>query len=330
MQIIVNDEPTDQFGRPRENESIDDFLNSIAQRLNEENKGIGEVKVDGEYLDDENASKQCGEVETLEIEVNTMEGLLIDSIGRIGSYSHQVLNRIPDILAEWENKTREEVQQYGKQLRESLDTTIQVLSSVEPLTNLSLEELNVEKMAEKGRNLREELAESGGDRLRELLEEQVQPFYQDLLDTLQNVLDRLAERREDTLRELDSVEETLDDLSSRINEIIEKAQQEGSDASSWFTLDRVTETASELTRVNQVFETLNNTGKLQNLFPQERHEQVKQTLVELREGIGRFYKLLEEQDTTEIVKTLRQDIEPYVENAREYVREINEPIETED
>lgn len=327
MQIIVNGEATDQFGRPRETETVDDFLNSVAQRLNEQNKGIGEVKVDGEFLDEELAAKECGDVETIQLEVDTMEELLVDSIGRIGSYSHQVLNRIPEILSEWDEKTRDQIQQYREQVNESLQATTQVLNSIEPLTNLSIEDLRVEEMAEKGRELRSELADAGQERVRELLDNQVSPYFEDLLDTLQEVLDQLAERRENLVQELDSVEKTIDDLSERIDEIVQKAQKEGTDPSSWFNLNIVTETASDLTRVNQVFETLNNTGKLQNLFPEDRQDQVKETLTELREGIGRLYTLLEDQDPTEIVKTLRTDLQPYVEDAQQYVNELNESPE---
>lgn len=329
MQVIVNDEPTDEFGRPRDNETIDQFLETVANQLNEQNKGIGEVKVDGEFLDEELAQQECGEVETIELQVNTMEELLVDSIGRIGSYSHQVLNRIPNILSEWDEQTREQVDQYRRQMRESLEATVQVLSSVEPLTNLSLEDINVEEMTEKGIEIQQELADEGRDRVREILENRVRPYFQELLDTLQDVLDRLAERRENLLDELDSVEETIDHLSDTISDMIEQAQKEENDPSSWFNLNRVTDAASELTRVNQVFETLNNTGKLQNLFPEDQQDQVKDTLTELREGIGRLYRLLEDQDPTEIVKTLRKDVQPYVKEARQYIHELNKkPEET--
>lgn len=328
MKVIVNGEPSDEFGRPAPEETVGQFVDEINKDLGKTNRAIGEVLVDNQPLNDPLRYRACESVETLELNIGTLEELTIDSIGQLGTYSHRFLDRVPEIIDEWNELGREQVEEYRKQVQESLEASVQVLGSVDVLTNLSFDDVNRKAMAERARELKQKIQESEIDELRDLLQNSVRSYFEDLLDTLQNILDGHKERREQLLEDVDRVHKVAEDLSTEVSDMIEDAQQRADEVGEWFDLERIRKASSKLTEINQVFDALDQAKKFKFLFPEERHEQVEETFTELREGIGRLFELLEDRDPTEIAKTLRKEVEPHLKSAQEIIDSLVEEDES--
>jgi predicted nucleic acid-binding Zn-ribbon protein len=139
-----------------------------------------------------------------------------------------------------------------------------------------------------------------------------------LIDTLQIILDQIESRRDDLEHELERVMEIIDDLYEDVTDITEKAQTQSDNIEDWFNFDRIQQTTSKLTEVNQVLDKFDNAGKLKELFPSDQLSEIKKTRKELREGIARVLNLLEDRKPSDIAKTMRTQIEPYLKNARSY------------
>lgn len=327
MKVIVNGEPSDEFGRPAPEETVGQFVDEINERLGETNRAVAEVLVDGEPLDESLREEDCESVDTMELTVATMEELTIDSIGQLGTYCHRFLDRVPEIVEEWNELGKEKIEEYRNQVRESLDASAQVLSSVNVLTNLSFDEVNREAMADRAQELEEKLRAADLDELKTLLKDSVRSYFEDLLETLRAILDGLEDRRERLVEDVDRVRGVAEELSEEVSEMIEDAQRRADEVGEWFDLERVRKTSSRLTEINQVFDTLDQSGRLKAMFPEDRHERVENTLNELREGIGRLFELLEDRDPTEIAKTLRTEVEPHLKTAREMIDSMVEQDE---
>lgn len=327
MKVIVNDEPSDEFGRPAPGETVGQFVDEINERLGETNRAVAEVLVDGEPLDEPLREEDCESVDTMKLNVATMEELTIDSIGQLGTYCHRFLDRVPEIVEEWNELGKETIEEYRNQVRESLDASAQVLSSVNVLTNLSFEEVNREAMADRAQELEEKLREADLDELKTLLKDSVRSYFEDLLETLQAILDGLEDRRDRLVEDVDRVRGVAEELSEEVSEMIEDAQRRADEVGEWFDLERVRKTSSRLTEINQVFDALDQAGRLKTMFPEDRQERVEETLNELREGIGRLFGLLEDRDPTEIAKTLRKEVEPHLRTAREIIDSMVEQDE---
>lgn len=322
MKIIVNGEPTDRFGRPDEGQNLEDFIEEINEELGKTNRVLSNVRIDGDVLTEDHQSIPCRDVDELEFEVSTLEELTINSIGELGTYAHRFLDRIPEILENWEDITRERVQQYREQVTEALEATTKVLTSIDELTNIEAEESGRATMIERAQELRSQVQNADPEELRELIEDSARAFFENLIETLQSILDAFEQRRERLVEKVNQMETVLDDLRGEVRGVVEKAQEQGEDVKDWFNLETVRDMAEDLTRVNTIINELDEAGKLRAYFPHERHEQIETTLKELREGIGRLFALLEERDPTEIVKVLKKEIEPYLDNAVELFGEL--------
>lgn len=323
MKVIVDGEPTDEFGRPDNDQTVGDFIDHINRNLSKNNRAIGEARIDGEIATEENREKKCGSVETLELEISTLEELTINSIGQLGSYCHRFLERVPDIVSDWQELSTEKVDEYRSQVVESLSVASRVLNSIDALTNLGRHKEERNKMAKRAEELRDELVEGTSDRVRELLQGSIREYFENLLETLQDALDQIEERRENLLEDVQNIGSVVDNLHNEIKQLIDDAQQKSDSIDEWFDIERIREATSQLTEINQVLDKLDQSGKLKAAFEVDELESIKKTREELREGVARVFSLLEDRDPTEIAKTLRTDIEPYLNRVRGYFEALS-------
>jgi hypothetical protein len=323
MKILVDGEPTDQFGRPLEDETVGEFLDRVNEELSDTNRVISEARVDGELVDGIVRDRPCNDVESIKISLSTMEELTIDTIGKVGSYCHRYLDKIPEIVEDWESYGRDRVEEYRKQVIESLNAAYQLLTSVETLTNLSLDETNREAMMERAADLKSQLKDADPESVKTLLQDSIRSFYEELLETLQTILEELQERREFLVSELDDVQEEVEALYQEVQSIIEKAQKRSEAVSEWLNLEKVSEVSQKLTGVSKFFETLDQSGKLKTMVPSDRQEQFREELAELRDDVGKLFKLLEDRDPTEVIKTLQKEVQPHIEKAREFIDSLD-------
>lgn len=323
MKVIVEGEPTDEFGRPLDDETVGEFLDRINQDLSDTNRVVAEAKVDGELLDETLRNRDCEDVDSLELELSTMEELTIDTIGQVGSYCHRYLDRIPDIIDEWESYGRDQVEQYRHQVLESLNAAYQLLTSVDTLTNLDFEESNRGAMAERAQQLRNKLSEADPGEVKTLLEDSIRSYYEDLLETLQGILSTLQERRDFLVSELEDVREDINEVYDEVQNIVSQAQERSEDVNEWLNLEKISDLSEKLTGVSQFFQSLDQSGKLKTMVPSERQESFEDTLMELRDDVSKMFKLLEDRDPTQVVKTLKTEVEPHVERAREFLESLD-------
>ena len=323
MELLVNDEPYETDIEAEEMKSLAEYIKELDEEFAEVNRVIHSIEVDGENftrdVDEKLAALNCGEVDKLELKVQPMDKMAIDSIANLGEYCQSFLARLPDVVEDWGEKEEDQKKKHRQEVSEALNIARGILSSVTVILNMPSEKLS--DLQERAGKLEEKVEEADFQKLGRLLREECREFIEDLLAQLREYMDALQVRKEDARDSARQIDKLIDEILERLPGLVDNLQ--GGETDEQVGLEEIEELAGKLEIILNRVSKLDDQGEIKkNLDRQSQGEMVK-SQEQLTVGLQELEKALEDRDLIMICDILEYEIKPYLEGLKPIFQDSN-------
>lgn len=319
MELLVNGETDDEISPPEPSQTLEEYLEQLNEQFGKVNQIVRPLAVNGRDFTSEFNDWTPDEIDQLELTVQPIEDLVVNSLVDLAEYLDRARENLPEILENWEEQDVETRQQYEDQLDDAFSVINQILTSMMGIINIEDRLKPIKQINSRIKGLDEKLSEKDGDELRPVFEETDQ-LFENLREEIGTIVQVLSQKEQALWEDSDDLQGTIESRLDRIPSLIENLQQ-SPDSDDYEEID---ELVADLERVLGYVEKLDEAGKIKLFLSPEKQEELGETHRELDQGIEELNRAFEEQDVIMICDILEYEVQPYLEQISDFIRELRE------
>lgn len=308
---------------PDPSQTLEEYLQQLNDQFADINRVVNPEMVNGEPFRPDFNDWTPDEIDQLELTVQPIEDLVVDSLVELAEYLDRALENFPEILEELRESDDPDVSIHRDQLQEAFVVINQILTSV--IGSISIDERlkTIKQINERVKTLHDDLEEKEGKELVSVFKSS-QELFTELRREIQTIVQLLAQREESLWEGVTDLHDQVEGWVQSIPDLVNDLQSEP-DAEHYNQIEALT---NHLSDVLEFIEDLDRAGKLKLVMTPEEQDQLNEANVELDRGLGELNQAFENKDVIMICDILEYEILPYLKDIGEFIGELSAEVDS--